>query len=219
MDHCSSLICFLEASKNSSSLSFILNFHDNCFTSGDFSTSSLWSFPLCCFLCSNRFSHFLISCLFLFLFSLLEFSACIAQHVFVFCIFFKCFVVGAKSCPTLVTPWTVAHQASLAMGFPRQDYCSGFPFPSPGDLPDWRIKPASPATVGKFFTTETSGNYTHLFFISTISLLLVDAKSNVNVTSMQSFRVPGFLFLAALPLYFLRGISSASSWVKREGCR
>ena len=128
MDHCSSLICFLEASKNSYSSSFILNFHDNCFTSGDFSTSSLWSFPLCCFLCSNRFSHFLISCLFLFLFSLLEFSACIAQHVFVFCIFFKCFVVGAKSCPTLVTPWTVAHQASLAMGFPRQECWDGLPF-------------------------------------------------------------------------------------------
>ena len=41
-----------------------------------------------------------------------------------------------KSCPTLVTPWTVAHQAPLSMGFPRQEYWSGLSFPSPEDLPD-----------------------------------------------------------------------------------
>ena len=50
-----------------------------------------------------------------------------------------------KSCLTLVTPWTVAHQASLSMKFSRQEYCSGLPFPSPGDLPDPEIKPGSPA--------------------------------------------------------------------------
>ena len=44
-----------------------------------------------------------------------------------------------------VTPWTVAHQAVLAMEFSRQEYWSGFPFPSPRDLPDPRIKPGSPA--------------------------------------------------------------------------
>ena len=38
------------------------------------------------------------------------------------------------------TPWTVAHQAPLSMGFPRQEYWSGLPFPSPGDLPDPEIK-------------------------------------------------------------------------------
>ena len=42
----------------------------------------------------------------------------------------------AQSCPTLATPWTVACQAPLSMGFPRQEYWSGVPFPSPGDLPD-----------------------------------------------------------------------------------
>ena len=41
----------------------------------------------------------------------------------------------AKSCPTLVTPWTVARQVPLSMGFSRQEYWSGLPFPSPGDLP------------------------------------------------------------------------------------
>jgi len=43
------------------------------------------------------------------------------------------------------TPWTVARQAPLSIGFPRQEYWSGFPFPSPGDLPDPGIKPMSPA--------------------------------------------------------------------------
>ena len=42
-------------------------------------------------------------------------------------------------------PWTVAHQAPLSMGFSRQEYWSGSPFPSPGDLPNPGIKPGSPA--------------------------------------------------------------------------
>ena len=44
-----------------------------------------------------------------------------------------------------VTPWTVAYQSPPSMGFSRQEYCSGFPFPSPGDLPNPGIKPRSPA--------------------------------------------------------------------------
>ena len=44
-----------------------------------------------------------------------------------------------------VTPWTVAYQASHSMGFSRQEYWSGLPFPSPGDLPDPGIEPGSPA--------------------------------------------------------------------------
>ena len=43
------------------------------------------------------------------------------------------------------TPWTVAHQASLSVGFTRQEYWSGLPFPTPGDLPDPGIEPRSPA--------------------------------------------------------------------------
>ena len=43
------------------------------------------------------------------------------------------------------TSWTVAHQVSLSMGFSRQEYWSGLPFPSPGDLPNSGIKPGSPA--------------------------------------------------------------------------
>ena len=50
-----------------------------------------------------------------------------------------------KSCPMLVTPWTVVHQVPLPMGFFRQEYWSGLPFPSPGVLPDPGIEPRSPA--------------------------------------------------------------------------
>ena len=52
-------------------------------------------------------------------------------------------VVGlvAESCPTLVTPWTVAHQAPLSMAFPRQEYWSELPFPSQGDLPNQETEP------------------------------------------------------------------------------
>ena len=49
------------------------------------------------------------------------------------------------SCLTLVTPWTVARQAPLSMGFSRQEYWSRVPFPSPGDLPHPAVKPESPA--------------------------------------------------------------------------
>ena len=49
-----------------------------------------------------------------------------------------------KSCLILATPWTVAHQAPLSMGFSRQEYWSGLPFHSPGDLPDPGIEPLSP---------------------------------------------------------------------------
>ena len=53
-----------------------------------------------------------------------------------------------------VTPWTVAHQAPLSMGFSRQEYCSGLPFPSPGNLPDPRIEPGSPALQVDFLPSE-----------------------------------------------------------------
>ena len=54
------------------------------------------------------------------------------------------------------TPWTVAQQASLPLGFPRQEYWSGLPFPSPEDIPG----PVSPALAGGFFTAEPPGSIT-----------------------------------------------------------
>ena len=71
------------------------------------------------------------------------------------------FSLHAKSlqlCSTL-TLWTIAHQASLSMGISRQEYWNGLPCPSPGDLPNLGIEPASlmsPALAGRFFTTSAT---------------------------------------------------------------
>ena len=63
----------------------------------------------------------------------------------------------AQSCPTLATPWTVAYQAPLSMGLSRQEYWSGLPFPSPGDLPDAEIEPRSPTLQADTLTSEPAG--------------------------------------------------------------
>ena len=56
-----------------------------------------------------------------------------------------------------VTPWTVAYQASPSMGFSRQEYWSGLPFPSPGDLPDPGIEPRSPTMQADALPSEPPG--------------------------------------------------------------
>ena len=55
------------------------------------------------------------------------------------------------------TLWTVAYQASPSMGFSRQEYWSGLPFPSPGDLPDPGMEPGSPALEADTLTSEPPG--------------------------------------------------------------
>ena len=52
------------------------------------------------------------------------------------------------------TQWTVTCQAPMSMGFSKQEYWSGLPFPPPGDLPDPGIEPVSPALAGRFFIIE-----------------------------------------------------------------
>ena len=63
----------------------------------------------------------------------------------------------AQSCPTLCDPWTVAHQAPPSMGFSRQEYWSGLPFPFPGDLPNPGIKPRSPTLQADTLTSAPPG--------------------------------------------------------------
>ena len=68
--------------------------------------------------------------------------------------------VYAQSCPNLCNPWTLACQALLSVEFSRQEYWSGLPCPTPRDLPDQGVEPASlapPALAGRFFTTEPPG--------------------------------------------------------------
>ena len=55
-----------------------------------------------------------------------------------------------------MTLWIVAHQAPLSMGFSKQEYWSGLPFPSPGDLPDPGIETAPPELAGRFFATSAT---------------------------------------------------------------
>ena len=75
-----------------------------------------------------------------------------------------CFCGGglvAKSCPTLATLWTVACQPPLSMGFSGEEYWSGLPFPTPGDLPNPGIKPESLVSLGlacRFFTIYVTGS-------------------------------------------------------------
>ena len=59
-----------------------------------------------------------------------------------------------------VTPWTVTHHVPLSMGFSRQEYWSGLPFPPPGDLPDPGIEPGSPALQPDSLLSEPPGKQT-----------------------------------------------------------
>ena len=63
----------------------------------------------------------------------------------------------AQSCPTLCDPMDCSHQAPPSMGFSRQEYWSGLPFPSPGDLPDPGIEPRSPTLQADAVTSEPPG--------------------------------------------------------------
>ena len=75
---------------------------------------------------------------------------------------------------SFATPWTVAHQAPLSLGFPRQEDWSGFPFPFPGDLPDPRIKLKSFALTSGFFTIELQGNPLNKYYEMQIEPQLSD---------------------------------------------
>ena len=78
----------------------------------------------------------------------------------------NCVVLVAKSYPTLLwPPWATAHQVPLSMGFPRREYWSGLPFPSPGDLPKPGIEPKYLALAGRFFITEPPGSPSGQFTI------------------------------------------------------
>ena len=73
---------------------------------------------------------------------------CFFHSRFLLLSLFSCRVVSDSA-----TPWTVAHQAPLSMGFPRQENWRGLLFPPPGDLPTPGIEPECPALVGGFLQT------------------------------------------------------------------
>ena len=98
-------------------------------------------------------------------------------------------VIWSLSCVQLfATPWTVAHQAPLFMGFSRQKYWSGLTFPPPKDLPYPGIEPVPPVLAGGFFTTEPPGK--------------LDYITSINCASSGSFPLapredPSFVFMPA----------------------
>ena len=71
----------------------------------------------------------------------------------------------AKLCLTLLTPWTMACQTPVPMGFPRQEYWNELPFPTPRNLPNPGIKPEPPALAGRFFTTQPPGKLIYIYHI------------------------------------------------------
>ena len=98
---------------------------------------------------------------------------------------------------SFVTPSTVTCQASLSMGFPRQRYWSGFPFPSPGDLPDPGIKlvfVVSPVLAGRFFTLH------HLGSIYNHSLPMEDGKTLLKCRGNVIFSAAHCFVYLSLPV-------------------
>ena len=81
-----------------------------------------------------------------------------------------CMVWFSKLCLTLVTPWNITFQNPLAMGFPRQEYWSGLPFPSPGYLPNLEIEPKSPTLHTDSLWSEPPGK--PLYMYSSLYLLI-----------------------------------------------
>ena len=86
------------------------------------------------------------------------------------CLLFKVKVKSLTRVRFFATPWTVAHQAPLSMGFSRQEYWSGLPFPSSGDLPYPGIEPRSPALQADTLTSEPPGKYT--YYLKTVMIQL-----------------------------------------------
>ena len=101
-----------------------------------------------------------------------RFSSVALLELFLFLLFALCYLLLGRTVMTnlkvkkvkslsrarfFATPWTVAHQAPPSMGYSRQEYWSGLPFPSPGDLPDPGIEYRSPALQADVLTSEPPG--------------------------------------------------------------
>ena len=114
-------------------------------------------------------------------------SVHIIQHMFYHC----CLV--SKTCPIFAIKWTVAHQAALSVGFSRQEYWSGLPFPPPGDLPNPGIEPTSPAqqavscSTGRSFTTEPPGVNPYII-LSEVKIYMYKYLSTQNLVGTHRYQ-------------------------------
>ena len=91
-------------------------------------------------------------------------------------------VLGCSVVSDSATPWTVAHQAPLSMGFSRQEYYSELLVPASGDLPDPGIKftSVSPALAGRFFTTVPPGRPKYIFLLLKFLFIILALNRHVH---------------------------------------
>ena len=106
---------------------------------------------------------------------------------------------------TFATPWTVAHQAPLSVRFPRQEYWSGFPFPSPGNLSDPGIEPASPILQANSLPLSHQGSWasgsflmSQFFFASGGQSIGASASASVLPMNIQDWFPLGWTALNSL---------------------
>ena len=85
------------------------------------------------------------------------------------------------------TPWTIALQALLSMEFFRQEYWSGLPFPSPGDLTDPAIKPGSPALQADSLPSEPLSSVYHTLFFFLKLYIIVLVLPNIKMNPPQVY--------------------------------
>ena len=113
----------------------------------------------------------------------------------------------AKSCPTLANPWTVVCQTPLAMGFSRQGYCSGLPFPSPGNFPGPGIEPWSPTLQADCLLTKLQGKSSHLYFTS--RALIFSSSGKWHLSPKETVKWPVFILALNHPIQmnFIQGMA------------
>ena len=110
-----------------------------------------------------------------------------------------CYAESLSRVRPFATPWTVAHQAPPFMGFSRQEYCSGLPFPSPGDLPNPGIKPGSPALQADALTSEPPGKPGRHPYLTTGKTIALTRWTSVGQVMSLLFSMLSRLIRAFLP--------------------
>ena len=109
-------------------------------------------------------------------------------------------VCQSLSCVCLfATPWTVAHQAPLSMGISRQEYWSGMPCPSPGDLPDPGIETGSPSLQADSLPSEPPGIQMHYDLNKRSLFSSVQSLSHVQLCDPMDCSMPGLPIHHQLP--------------------
>ena len=113
------------------------------------------------------------------------------------------------------TPWTVACQAPLSMGFSRQEYWSGLPFPSPGDLPNPGIEPGSPALEVDALTSEPPGKHHMCTIYQKITIVMIANGEWCQIRAIQR----RFNFWTRDQAWSLKSLCTAEFYQSEKGQR